>query len=671
LNYLNPDVREAVIQTILSVARRFPVIRFDAAMTLAKKHYQRLWFPEPGSGGAIPSRSEQSMTRGQFDAAFPVEFWREVVDRVAQEVPDTLLLAEAFWLMEGYFVRTLGMHRVYNSAFMNMLRNEDNAQYRLVMKNTLEFDPEIMKRFVNFMNNPDERTAIDQFGKGDKYFGICTMMATIPGLPMFGHGQIEGYSEKYGMEFRRAYWDEMPDQYLVERHEREIFPLLHRRYLFAGVENFLLYDFYTTDGQVNEDVFAYSNRVGSERGLVVYHNKFSSTAGWIRTSVGFSVKTGTGDQRQIVQRTLAEGLGLNNDPAEFVVFYDHHSGLEYIRPSTEIFNNGLYLQLDAYKYHVFLDFRLIKDDNRGSYRHLYDYLNGKGVPNIQNALTELLLQPIHHPFKEICNTGYMNYLLSARLTEPDKTLPQGLLDEAVYKMSGLLMGIENLTGQSNDWDLILTKLRQELSTVLSLEITEKIFPKQGNRKLQQALEVIKSGLKDRNDRWLILYNWLFTHNLGRLATPQNFEIQSVSWLSEWQLTSIIAGTMQLFGIDDQTAWRIPNTVRLLIGQQSWYESIKGKTTRQILENWLADEAIQNSIGVNRYQDQLWFNKEAFEEFLWWMNVLVVIQFGNDEVRPQAKSIESILKTREMINELVKAEQASEYKLDKLLEATAG
>ena len=28
--------------------------------------------------------------------------------------------------MEGYFVRTLGMHRVYNSAFMNMLKNEEN-----------------------------------------------------------------------------------------------------------------------------------------------------------------------------------------------------------------------------------------------------------------------------------------------------------------------------------------------------------------------------------------------------------------------------------------------------------------------------------------------------------------------------------------------------------------
>src|SRR5260370_4214350 len=285
LNYLNAEVREAVIQTILHVARMFPIIRFDAAMTLAKRHYQRLWFPEPGTGGAIPSRAERGMTKGQFDAAMPVEFWREVVDRVAHEVPDTLLLAEAFWFMEGYFVRTLGMHRVYNSAFMNMLKMEDNAGYRQAIKSTLEFNPEILKRYVNFMSNPDEATAVAQFAKDDKYFAVCTMMATLPGLPMFGHGQIEGFTEKYGMEFRRAYWDEVPDQHLIQRHEHQIFPLLRRRYLFAEVEHFDMFDFFTTDGSVNEDVFAYTNRAGSERSLVVCHNKNPSGAAWVRNSV--------------------------------------------------------------------------------------------------------------------------------------------------------------------------------------------------------------------------------------------------------------------------------------------------------------------------------------------------------------------------------------------------
>ncbi|MEO6206959.1 MAG: alpha-amylase family glycosyl hydrolase, partial [Candidatus Limnocylindrales bacterium] len=78
LDFLNPEVREHVIQVILDVARRFPVIRFDAAMVLAKKHIQRLWWPLPGSGDAIPSRAQYAMSQADFDARMPLEFWREV-----------------------------------------------------------------------------------------------------------------------------------------------------------------------------------------------------------------------------------------------------------------------------------------------------------------------------------------------------------------------------------------------------------------------------------------------------------------------------------------------------------------------------------------------------------------------------------------------------------------
>ena len=412
LDYLRPDVREAVIQTILAVARRFPIIRFDAAMTLAKKHIERLWYPEPGQGGAIPSRAESAMSKDAFDAAIPVEFWREVVDRVAAEVPDTLLLAEAFWLMEGYFVRTLGMHRVYNSAFMNMLRDEKNAEYRLVVRNTLEFDPEILKRYVNFMNNPDEKTAVEQFGTGDKYFGIATLMSTMPGLPMFGHGQVEGFAEKYGMEFRRAYWDERPNEGLVSRHEWQIFPLLHRRRLFAEVRDFRLYDVVDDAGHVNEDVFAYSNRSGDERALVVYHNRFGSMRGRIRQSVAFAQKGPDGD-RQLVRSSLAEGLGLGDAPGAVAVYRDVLAGVEHVREISDLRTHGFRVVLDAYATHVYLGWREIAGDAAAEYRALAAELGGTGVPSVEAALAERRLRPLHDAVAILMNEGQLRDLVDA------------------------------------------------------------------------------------------------------------------------------------------------------------------------------------------------------------------------------------------------------------------
>ncbi|MGB5390062.1 MAG: alpha-amylase family glycosyl hydrolase, partial [Thermoanaerobaculia bacterium] len=356
LDYLDPRVREAVLETILDVARRFPVIRFDAAMTLTKRHYQRLWFPEPGTAGAIPSRAEHGMTREAFKHRMPEEFWREVVDRVSTELPDTLLLAEAFWLMEGYFVRTLGMHRVYNSAFMNMLRDQENDKYRRLLKETLEFDPQILQRYVNFMSNPDEQTAMDQFGKEDRYFGVCVLMATLPGLPMFAHGQFEGFAEKYGMEYRRAYWEEEADAGLIARHEREIVPLLKRRHLFAGVDNFRLYDVIDDGGGVNEDVYALSNGVGNDQVLVLFNNRYQHARGRVHLSAPMSMPAAgvpAGEFRQ----SLAGALGLDATHGAFIGFRDLIGELEFLIDSRELVDSGLPVDLGAFHYRVLADFR--------------------------------------------------------------------------------------------------------------------------------------------------------------------------------------------------------------------------------------------------------------------------------------------------------------------------
>lgn len=677
LNYLKPEVREAVIQTILSVARNFPVIRFDAAMTLAKKHYQRLWFPEPGTGGAIPSRADHGMTKDQFDSLIPIEFWREVVDRVAQEVPDTLLLAEAFWLMEGYFVRSLGMHRVYNSAFMNMLRDEKNAEYRLVIKNTLEFDPEILKRYVNFMNNPDERTAVDQFGKGDKYFGICTMMATMPGLPMFGHGQVEGFTEKYGMEYRRAYWEETPDGYLVQRHERDMFPLLRKRYLFAEVSNFLLYDFYTPEGYVNEDVFAYSNQAGDERSLVVYHNKYATTRGWIHNSVAYAIKGASG-KRTLAQKSLGEGLALQNDPRAYTIFRDHISDLEFIRNNQELHEKGLYVELEAYKSRIFLDFYQVQDNQWHQYAQLTAYLNGGGVPSIDEAMKEIFLQPIHQTYHELVNADWFHWIIENRWN-PQKvqtSIVLKILDEGETKALHLLYEIKRITQGNGDEIAIAHGIRQELEVVMSLPLLDNRYPISRSRKYKEAIQYLKSRIDSHPLVWGTLLSWLFTHKLGKtilIDREDEADEASRSWIDEWLLGKIIAGTLRDLGIEDGASWRAVSLVKLLTTHSTWYQNSINNSddAALILQGWFKDGQLQAYLGVNRYQDTLWFNQESFEDLLWWafaVAVVKIVSYPDSATKESTRMIvKRILGCYHLINQLQNAALKSGFQVEKLLE----
>ena len=656
LNYLLPEVREKVIQTILHVARLFPIIRFDAAMTLARRHYQRLWFPEPGSGGDIPSRAEHAMTKEQVTAAFPNEFWREVVDRVAAEIPDTLLLAEAFWLMEGYFVRTLGMHRVYNSAFMNMLRDEKNQEYRLVIKNTLEFDPQILKRYVNFMNNPDERTAVDQFGKGDKYFGVCVLLATLPGLPMFGHGQIEGFTEKYGMEYRRAYWDEQPDRHLIARHEQVIFPLLRKRYLFAEADHFFLYDFETTQGFVNEDVFAYSNRVGAEKALVVYHNRYAETDGFIKTSCATLQKDAPGEKKLIRSR-LVDQLQILDDEQSYTILRDAISGLEFLCNNHEIHQDGLYLQLRAYEFHVFLEFQTVRDTPDGLYRQLHAELRGRGVPSIEQALKEKQLQPIRQALRELLNPGQFNWLIQHRQCAEDELLSEkqaSVLAEIEHKAAILCQKVENLFAKS----LATHRLQLDLACACKTLLSPAQLPVQN--------PTVDKLCQGDSYAWSTLLGWMFLAPLGRLQESQPQKALQISWqwYREWKLEDLLEEVFQGMLLTETEIQRALVAVQILLKYPLQMDEEGTLSEENHLSLWFSDGSFRQFIGVNHYQGTDWFVKEAFEEWLDWLSIAALINWRcmkAEDSRPLLAALESFL------SELKQKAQLSRYQLREFLQ----
>jgi hypothetical protein len=639
LDYSKAYVREHVIQTILHVARLFPIIRFDAAMVLAKRHVQRLWFPLPGAGGSIPSRAENAMSQEEFDALMPHEFWREVVDRVAAEVPGTLLLAEAFWLLEGYFVRTLGMHRVYNSAFMNMLRDEENAKYRSYLKKTIEFDPDILKRYVNFMSNPDERTAIDQFGTGDKYFGVCTLLATLPGLPMFGHGQIEGFTERYGMEFKQARMDEWPNEDLVARHQREIAPLLKKRHIFAGSSDFTLYDFWNGYGHVDENVFAYSNRCDNQRSLVVYNNKYDGTSGTIHTSAAFMDKS-SGTLRH---RSLAEGLSLPNGESLVISYRDTH-GLEYLRRASEIHRQGLSFDLRGFQCVVLLDWRELWPNSDWPWDRLCDTLQGRGVPSVHEELARLRLSPLHDALRDAVSAA--NVHLLAEVADDLLEFTAGKDDQSEEQLDPIVQAscifceriVETLPEMSSppapghppakagDTPEAASTIHQPscADTVRAMLNAAAHLPSLANRYSTDWTAKSRPVLpgKDEASRqlrtWAPVLAWIVLRSLpAHLASHGD----RAELFDRIMLRSTLADIFQSLGMEGESRWQAAAQVRVLL--------TKAAAAPDAIHSaalW-ADPDVRWLAGVNVSDGVTWFNKEQFEELLAWLQLPALVEIA--------------------------------------------
>ena len=589
-------------------------------MTLTKLHYQRLWFPPHGEGGVIPSRAEYGLSKEEFDKVFPKEFWREVVDRIAEEAPDTLLLAEAFWLLEGYFVRTLGMHRVYNSAFMNMLKMEDNGKYRKTVKNVLEFNPEVLKRFVNFMNNPDEETAIAQFGKGDKYIGVALMMVTMPGLPMFGHGQIEGYSEKYGMEYRKAYWDEQIDNELVTRHEHEVFPLMRKRHLFSGVDNFAFYDFFTPEGWVDENVFAYSNMHGSERALIVYNNAYNSTQGWIKMSVGMSLKVDQKGNRRNVHKSLSDSLNLRVSDDCYHVFRDTRTNLEYIRKSTSIKHDGLFFNLSGYQYYALINFREIIDTD-GTWQRLEEKLRTKdGVPDIEAEHKALILEPVLTPLQNILS--YDN--TPEALYKTPKTISFKKLED---QLDSLYSNMSDFSFGTRD------NKKPVIAEIISL-LDCYSFLRTEKKALFTKILPSKEEPLTRKTAYIYMV-WSILDRTGKLFDTKNRIDNCLKCIDELLFKKVLLESLEEANFDFHSANDILLLLKSLILNHHNYSLNK-------FHEVLNDETARSYIGINSHNNVLWYSKEKFEELCDWLGFVYVLNTlsTNDNTDKQIKTIVS-------------------------------
>jgi hypothetical protein len=318
---------------------------------------------------------------------------------------------------------------------------------------------------------------------------------------------------------------------------------------------------------------------------------------------------------------------------------------------------------------VFLDFRQVQGHQ---YAQLAAQLNGRGVPSIDEAFRELVLEPVLGPFRELVNAD-----LFRRVRESaSQPTSDALLDEIEYKTARLLQAAAQIvnpqqpvSGLQSPSPSLAPELCLKLESLLRIHTLPDRFPMPRSRKYKWGIDYLTAGLASDPASWPTLLGWLSVHLLGKVTGELDYERTSRAWIDEWLLDRVVAGVLHGLGVDVGTAWHRVLLIKLLTSHQRWFEieTSKTKRARDILRLWLDDDDVTRFLQVNRHNDVLWFNKEAFEQLLWGMFAVATIAISADPSRPANRIAEEIVACYDVVRALQRAQNASEYRVEKLME----
>jgi hypothetical protein len=155
-----------------------------------------------------------------------------------------------------------------------------------------------------------------------------------------------------------------------------------------------------------------------------------------------------------------------------------------------------------------------------------------------------------------------------------------------------------------------------------------------------------------------------------VVNQRDFAGQSHTWIEEWGFGKALFGVLRDLGVEEAAAWNSLTVIKWLTTHQRWFEAKPSdpKKNDAILESLLRDGDIRQFLQVNQCDDIWWFNKEAFEEMLWWLMMVAALTIGSDPLRPVNAVVEELQRCYSIIQAWQGAEEKSEYQVEKLLSA---
>jgi hypothetical protein len=439
---------------------------------------------------------------------------------------------------------------------------------------------------------------------------------------------------------------------------------MHKRYIFAEVHNFFLYDLWSPDGHVNENVFAFSNKAGHEQALVFYNNSYERAAGWIKSSAGFAVKNGSGS-KEIQQKDLHEILGLTSAFDRYVLLREHNQGLWYIRKSEDIVQSGLYVELGGYQKQVFLDIHEVQDNEMGHFGRLHHELGGSGVPDIDEALKDIFLGPLYEAFHSVVNKD--TFLEMKEFTNHIQAPSIDFWNDMENRISYFFEKAKEYSQGQGDVEESIQCTMGSLKAAISLGQAPQVFEK--DKKVKPVIDLLKAKLEEPSDLpYAFFIKGLFSC-LGSVVSQKDHIFLSRSLIDDWLLDRKTTRVLMEVGIEWNEAHHFMNMAKFMIANQHWFDQSlgKGKSLPGILlTKVFTDREFQTMIGENRFEGTLYFNKEGFDYAKWWLTASAFMGLLKKDTTAAALT-KDVKALHGVVEAWDKAVEKSEYKVGVLMD----
>jgi hypothetical protein len=294
LNFFHPGLRHAVIEELERIAQHCDGVRCDMAMLVLNDVFAQTW------GSLLGGRPAPAQ-----------ELWAEA----AAALPDFLWIAEVYWDLE-WRMQQLGFSFTYDKRLYDRLRDGTAEEVR----GHLRAERGYQERLVRFLENHDEPRTAAAF-EAWRLPAVATVVALLPGMRFYHHGQFEGRRIRPPVHLARAA-DEPANQ-----ATRALYETLLR------VSN---------EPVCHDGEWALLEVLGdgSQESLVAFEWRGSNARKLVVVNLGADMAQG---------RIPLEGM----DAGRSYDFHDQLHDVHYRREGAEILRHGLYVRLGAGQAHIF------------------------------------------------------------------------------------------------------------------------------------------------------------------------------------------------------------------------------------------------------------------------------------------------------------------------------